>query len=141
MACVAVVSLLSVLDLQMWRSPGRLLRALRSVLLILAVFGLTPGATELVEAVEHVVHDGHLPHSAEHAATADAEEHDTSDEHGCTPTAHHCGCCLSLPATAPPGPPHFEPPPQPIAERTLRPRDEANGPRHGTPPPLRPPIA
>lgn len=133
--------LLALLDLRVWRSSGRPVRALRAALLLVVAIGITPGAAEIVEVLEHVVHDGHLPHGAEHSEAASDEEHGTNDEHGCTPTAHHCGCCASLPVTSGPAAPGFEAPPLPVAVRTLRAHDDATGPRRGTPPPVRPPIA
>ena len=75
---------------------GRFRRALRWALCALVVFGLLPGAAELVENLEHLVHDGHLRHSTAHEVAADDEACDGDEEHGCTPLDHHCGCCTSL---------------------------------------------
>ena len=57
---------------------------------------MTPLSQELVEAAEHLVHDGHLPHSEAHLED-EAEEAHEGDEHGCTPVQHRCGCCASMP--------------------------------------------
>ncbi|MCB9759091.1 MAG: hypothetical protein H6739_04560 [Alphaproteobacteria bacterium] len=74
-------------------------RLLRHLTTLMMVLSLLPGLPEILESVEHLLHDGHLPHSAQHEAEQADEDHSaTADaEHGCTPTAHHCGCHSSTP--------------------------------------------
>ncbi len=136
-----VALLLSLLDLRAWRSTGRFMRVLRAVLLLVATLGMTPAATEVIEAVEHVLHDGHLPHGETHDETTAEADHGKADEHGCSPTQHHCPCCASLAANLPSPPVLPDPPPFPVAERTLRPHDDALWLRGPPLPPLRPPIS
>ena len=133
--------LTSLLDLRAWRSTGRLARVLRAALLLAVTLGMTPAVSEAIEAVEHVLHDGHLPHGDDHDQAAFEEDHGTSDEHGCSPTQHHCRCCASLAANLPSPPVLPDPPPFPVAERTLRPRNDALRLRGPPLPPLRPPIS
>lgn len=59
---------------------------------------LMPGLHEVAEALEHLVHDGHLPHSEQHNDVAGDEAHQgTADtEHGCTPMSHQCECHSSV---------------------------------------------
>jgi len=73
-------------------------RVLKLMLCAMLVFGLFPGSDELVETVVHLVHDGHLPHSEQHDLQSTTEDCGDSDEHGCTPLAHHCQCCFSVSA-------------------------------------------
>ncbi len=83
-------------------------RWMKLVLCAFLVFGLLPGSDEVVETIAHLVHDGHLPHSTAHDDVEASEDCDASDEHGCTPLAHHCQCCVSiaaLPEWTQPGPP------------------------------------
>lgn len=71
---------------------------LRRLLALLLALALLPGWAELVENVEHLLHDGHLAHSEVHElAQASEDAHETTDEHGCTPVSHHCGCHMSVP--------------------------------------------
>lgn len=81
----------------------RLRHLLRQLLTLLLIFSLVPGLGELVESLEHVLHDGHLPHSAQHELAAVEESHpgEADTEHGCTPMSHNCGCHTSTPATLP----------------------------------------
>lgn len=67
----------------------------------LLAFLLMPGAGELVENAGHLVFEGHLAHAE---GTGDAHE-PSGPEHGCTPTAHVCGCHASLAFLSPQGPP------------------------------------
>lgn len=76
-------------------------RVLRALLVGLVVLGLFPGTSELVETVEHLLHDGHAPHSAAHEQVARTEARHGSAEHGCSPLAHHCQCHASQIATPP----------------------------------------
>src|SRR5690349_14782360 len=76
---------------------SRVRRTLRMLLCMLVVLGLVPGATELVENLEHILHDGHLRHGETHElAHADESCAPETDEHGCTPLSHDCGCCASI---------------------------------------------
>jgi len=80
----------------------RLRLLLRKLLTMLLVVSLLPGVPELVENVEHLLHDGHLPHSEQHERAKYAENHDGLDEeHGCTPMSHLCGCHASVPGILP----------------------------------------
>lgn len=76
-------------------------RVLKLMICALLIFGLFPGSTELVETVAHLVHDGHLAHSEQHDLVAASEDCGDSDEHGCTPLAHHCHCCVSISSILP----------------------------------------
>lgn len=67
----------------------------RRFLVFVLILSILPGWPELLENVEHLLHDGHLAHSAQHDEAAD-EGHDDVAEHGCTPMAHHCGCHTSV---------------------------------------------
>ena len=65
---------------------------------MLLVVSLLPGLPELAESVEHLVHDGHMPHSDMHEREQHAESHDgLNAEHGCTPLSHQCSCHTSQP--------------------------------------------
>jgi len=64
---------------------------------ILVALLLMPGWIELAETIEHLMHDGHLPHSEAHADSDDEVAHE-GDEHGCTQMVHHCQCHTSSPA-------------------------------------------
>ncbi len=120
----------------------RLRRLLRTLLTLLLVVSLLPGVPELVENLEHLVHDGHLPHSAQHDTEKYAEQHteDDTDEHGCSPMAHHCACHVSvvgLPVTDAFRLGMIEQPEEDERRSigiTRQPRSRANGPP--TPPPI-----
>lgn len=73
---------------------------LRKLLAMMLAVSLLPGLVELAESVEHMLHDGHLPHSEQHELVEATEGHaqGDSDEHGCTPMTHNCGCHVSSPA-------------------------------------------
>lgn len=61
-----------------------------------------PGAEAAVETLAHLVHDGHGRYSEAHEETAATEDcADACQEHGCTPLAHHCTCCMATAALAP----------------------------------------
>ncbi len=118
----------------------RLRLLLRQILTLILVVSLLPGLAELVESVEHLLHDGHLPHSEQHEGEKYTESHDDSldDEHGCTPMAHHCGCHASMLGILADGSPH---PRRPLAGAERRPiapdgmlLSRANAPP--TPPPI-----
>lgn len=115
-------------------------RVLRLVLCAVLAFGLFPGSDELVETVVHLVHDGHLPHSEQHDIAAASEDCGDSDEHGCTPLAHHCHCCVSL-AALPPHLPAFTVHVFSPAREKCRSLQERGPPNPGVKPFLRPPIA
>lgn len=57
---------------------------------------------EVLENLEHLVHDGHLAHGMGHNEGEDVALHDALEaEHGCTPISHTCGCHSSVPAILP----------------------------------------
>ncbi|MCY0998400.1 hypothetical protein OWM54_14790 [Myxococcus sp. MISCRS1] len=64
---------------------------LRLLMFIVLVNGLVPSFGEAVEMAVHYAASGHLAHSI--ADESDLGE--SSREHGCGPTEHHCGCCPS----------------------------------------------
>ena len=73
---------------------------LRLLLLIVLVNGLVPSFGEAIEMAVHYVASGHLAHFEKGETDLDS-----SKEHGCGPTAHHCQCCASqsvVPVMAPP---------------------------------------
>ncbi len=118
-------------------------RLARVVLILLVILGLTPGGEALVEAAGHLLHDGHLPHSAAHEQVAASEDHAGSGscaEHGCSPSQHVCQCCSSLPMLPPelslPDGPTFR-----YATVRVRVPDPASPALHSTSPPVPPPIA
>ncbi len=68
----------------------------RLLLVALLVHGLVPAFGEVVEAAVHYATTGHLAHSdADHGDLGDQ-----GDEHGCSPTSHHCTCCAAQPVVA-----------------------------------------
>lgn len=116
----------------------------RRLLIALLALALLPGWPEVIENVEHLVHDGHLAHSEahEHAAEDHAahEQHADTDEHGCTPMAHRCPCHVSLAALIPAA---SEPPARgwlDLPALTV-PFTEGGPLTRAIPPPTRPPIA
>lgn len=119
---------------------NRFARALKMVLCALLVFGLLPGSEELIETAAHLLHDGHLPHSEQHELVAATEACDDSDEHGCTPLAHHCSCCLSVSAV-PPATPWNQPLRVITRDRRFRSPAERGPPNEGVEPFLPPPIS
>jgi hypothetical protein len=72
---------------------------LRLCALLLALV-LMPGTLEAAEDVTHWWTEGH----AAHAAVEEGHDAPTSDEHGCTPTLHLCGCHASLAFVSTPTP-------------------------------------
>lgn len=78
----------------------RLKAALRKLLALALALSLLPGLVELAESAEHLLLDGHLPHSEQHelVEATEAHDHGPGDEHGCTPMSHSCGCHMSSPA-------------------------------------------
>ncbi|MBT3218344.1 MAG: hypothetical protein HN348_04580 [Proteobacteria bacterium] len=60
---------------------------------------LLPGLSEVFETVEHLLHDGHLPHSEQNEEAQHLEVHNGTlgDEHGCTAMSHTCPCHLGVP--------------------------------------------
>jgi len=76
----------------------RLRLLLRKLMTLLLAATLLPGLSEIAETIEHMLHDGHMPHSAQHEQEQITEDHHDGldDEHGCTPMAHHCGCHASM---------------------------------------------
>lgn len=71
---------------------------LRRLITMLVVVSLLPGLSEVLETVEHLIHDGHMPHSEQHEQTQLSEGHTVDVEHGCTTMAHQCACHTSMPA-------------------------------------------
>lgn len=59
--------------------------------MLLLVNGLVPSFGEAIELAVHYAVSGHLAH----ASADETDLGDVSPEHGCGPTAHHCGCCPS----------------------------------------------
>jgi len=101
---------------------------------------LLPGWVELLENLEHLVHDGHLPHGELHEAEGAGEDHAVeSAEHGCTPVSHHCGCHVSIPAilAADAALPHRVL----VFSRTTPPTTDDRPASRANAPPTRPPIA
>lgn len=77
-------------------------RWLRQLLLLVLCITLMPGWVELLENVEHLLHDGHLAHQSEHVGDEHVEAHAALEaEHGCTPVSHICGCHASMPVLLP----------------------------------------
>lgn len=74
-------------------------RLVRQLVTLLLCISLMPGWVEVLENVEHLLHDGHLAHHGDHAADVHADSHDAlAAEHGCTAMAHLCPCHSSMPA-------------------------------------------
>ncbi|MCK6507851.1 hypothetical protein L6R53_31540 [Myxococcota bacterium] len=115
-------------------------RVLKVMICVMLVFGLFPGSDELVESVAHLIHDGHLPHSEQHDRVGTFEDCGDSDEHGCTPLAHRCQCCVSIMAM-PQGPPGFNTHEFQPARKKYRSVQAQGPPSPGVKPNLRPPIA
>jgi hypothetical protein len=113
---------------------------LRKLLTLLLVVSLLPGLPEIVENLEHLLHDGHLPHSEQHESEKYAESHDDGhdEEHGCTPMSHHCGCHTSMLGILADGSPDLRRPPPTAEGRPFgtesTPLSRANAPP--TPPPI-----
>ncbi|MCI0572298.1 MAG: hypothetical protein L0Y66_16210 [Myxococcaceae bacterium] len=64
---------------------------MRLFLLIALISGLVPSLAETVELAVHYAQSGHVAHMELGASDLG----DLDREHGCGPTAHHCGCCVS----------------------------------------------
>jgi hypothetical protein len=78
-------------------------RSFRFAVIVCLASMLMPGLFEALENGAHLLREGHLAH-----AEATEDHHDpASDEHGCTPTLHLCGCHASLAFLVP----HAAPPP------------------------------
>lgn len=118
---------------------ARIRRALRWALCALVLLGLVPGMAELVENLEHVLHDGHLRHGAAHVDDGEQCESDT-EEHGCTPFEHHCKCCASI-AGIPQGREVVGEPVATAAPAEARTTTVARLVSRDPTPPVRPPIA
>ncbi len=81
----------------------------RQLVTILLVISLLPGWLEVIENVEHLVHDGHLAHQVDHSGDEAAVGHGALEtEHGCTLISHNCGCHSSVPVVLPTSRPMFE---------------------------------
>ncbi|HHO51716.1 MAG TPA: hypothetical protein ENK18_12785 [Deltaproteobacteria bacterium] len=75
-------------------------RPLRQLLFFLLALSLLPGWSEMLENLEHLVHDGHFAHLSIH--DGDEVGHPSIEiEHGCTPLRHSCPCHTSLSALLP----------------------------------------
>lgn len=73
-------------------------RALRLFATLLVCISMLPGWMEIVENLEHLVHDGHLAHLSDHDGDEELANHQAIEaEHGCTPTNHTCACHTSVP--------------------------------------------
>jgi hypothetical protein len=119
----------------------RIARVLKMLVCAVLVFGLMPGAEELVESAAHLLHDGHLRHSEAHDEVAASEDCDSDcKEHGCTALAHHCKCCASASALAP-RTPATDRLPRVASQTRYRSVSERGPPNAGVKPFLRPPIA
>ena len=71
---------------------------LRKFLTLVLCIVLMPGWLEVIENVEHLLHDGHLAHIVGHDDDEDVASHDALEaEHGCTPVSHTCSCHSSIP--------------------------------------------
>lgn len=70
--------------------PAALVSRVVSLIAIILVFMLTPGAVELVENAAHMVSEGHSAHAFD-----DAGHTPEGDEHGCSGTFHACSCHAS----------------------------------------------
>ena len=64
---------------------------LRLALMLVLVHGLVPSFGEAIELAVHYAATGHVAH----AEVGESDLGDLGKEHGCGPTAHHCGCCPS----------------------------------------------
>lgn len=74
----------------------------RQILTLVLIVSLMPGLGEILENVEHLLHDGHLAHATSHERDEHTAGHDTLiAEHGCTPVSHICPCHISVPAILP----------------------------------------
>ena len=72
--------------------PMRRLPLLTRLFAVLMALSMLPGWGEVFESAEHLVHYGHLPHSAVHELHAGQEApHHGPVEHGCNPLFHPCG--------------------------------------------------
>ena len=108
------------------------------LLVALLAVSILPGWTELLENIEHLLHDGHLAHSAQHDEAAE-DEHADTDEHGCTPMQHHCPCHVSIQAVLT----ELEVPEVRIGvfDETRSTLEHGDPTSLAIPPPTRPPIA
>lgn len=115
----------------------------RRLMVALLALSILPGWPELLENVEHLLHDGHLAHSAQHDEASEGEafheEHGDTDEHGCTPMAHHCPCHISLQAVLTPT--HVPKARVASHDETRGSLDDWDPTSLAIPPPTRPPIA
>lgn len=69
-----------------YADPPMLRRLARTLLLLLAVLGLLPGASQAMEQIAELIEHGHPAHSVP------GEPDRFADEHGCTPIQHQCPC-------------------------------------------------
>ena len=76
----------------------------RQLITLFLCLSLMPGWVELIENIEHLAHDGHLAHAAQHDHGINDSEagHEALEaEHGCTPVSHNCPCHTSVPGVLP----------------------------------------
>ena len=118
------------------------MKLLRQILMFVLMLSLSPGMHELLENVEHLVHDGHLAHSSLHDEHEDEDEAHAAieAEHGCTPMSHNCGCHISVPIILVDDS-HSDPPRWALLASTFNPT-RASGPlMRANAPPVPPPTA
>lgn len=109
------------------------------LLVLLTAVSILPGWPELLENLEHLLHDGHLAHSAQHDEAAEGT-HAEIDEHGCTPMQHLCACHVSMQALlSEPGVP--APPVGQLFDENHSSLKHGDPTSLAIPPPKRPPIA
>lgn len=81
---------------------GRVRSIFRRLTALLLCVSMMPGGVELIENIEHLIHDGHLAHMVAHDEHEDVASHEALEaEHGCTPVSHTCGCHTSVPVILP----------------------------------------
>jgi len=117
----------------------------RHLMTWLLCISLMPGWAEVLENIEHLVHDGHLAHTEDHAAHdghdhEDVAAHEALEaEHGCTPMSHSCGCHVSVPVILADGL-TFDPSRKPVEDIRL-PEFLTRMVHRANAPPVRPPIS
>jgi hypothetical protein len=106
----------------------------KALLVLALIHGLVPAFGELAEAAVHYATTGHLAH----AGADGGDLGDQGAEHGCSPTAHHCPCCVTQAVVA-----HRPDTGSPVAWRALpwSPSRLERAATRSLDPPFRPPIA
>jgi len=72
----------------------------RRVLALVLMLAMVPAISEILELAVHAVVFGDVAH---HSETEDADHEETplgTDEHGCSPVMHLCGCHAPTPCIA-----------------------------------------